>query len=518
MPWLSQILTLVLALNATCALATTHRFAIVLGNDTGLEHDETLLYASSDAERMAEVLSDLGGVQPENLMLLQNGSTQAIRDALAEMNQRIAAWPRAEGDEVLVLFYYSGHADAVSLNIAGEQLSYRELKDGVEALEVDVSILVIDACHSGEMTRLKGAEPAAPFRIELDSQLEGRGTAIITSSSANEGAQESDHLQGSFFTHHFVVGLRGAADVTGDRKVTLDEAYQYAYDETLRSSSRARFVQHPEYAFELQGRRQVVLTHLSLSSNDHGRVRFEEAGSYLLFRGDPHGPLVAETRIEEDGEIVLEPGNYTVRYLLGGQVWEGELDLQGGQTVSMGLEQMQPLTTSEVLRKGSYGEQSSWAAWMSGGVAGAVIPRSSMLAAGSVGFEVEASNVLGSTRFRYATGAGQEGTSRYHHFGLDVGALYLYRPGDFSLGVGGRAGADVVWQRFTTSRLESRQQLVPRIGVEARAGWSILPELELVLEGGANLVLFELQDEDGAEVWEAAVSPFASLGLSVLLP
>jgi uncharacterized caspase-like protein len=60
-----------------------------------------------------------------------------------------------------------------------------------------------------------------------------RGYAFLTSSSPDEVAQESDHIGASFFTHYLVSGLRGAADVTGEGKVTLNEAYQFAFNETL---------------------------------------------------------------------------------------------------------------------------------------------------------------------------------------------------------------------------------------------------------------------------------------------
>ena len=35
---------------------------------------------------------------------------------------------------------------------------------------------------------------------------------LLTSSSADEDAQESDAIAGSYFSHHLVSGLRGSAD------------------------------------------------------------------------------------------------------------------------------------------------------------------------------------------------------------------------------------------------------------------------------------------------------------------
>jgi len=75
-----------------------------------------------------------------------------------------------------------------------------------------------------------------------------KGDAFMTSSSANEASQESDAIRGSFFTYYLVSGLRGAADMIHDGRITLNEAYQYAYNETLsRTEKTMGGTQHPNY-------------------------------------------------------------------------------------------------------------------------------------------------------------------------------------------------------------------------------------------------------------------------------
>ena len=65
---------------------------------------------------------------------------------------------------------------------------------------------------------------------------EQTGQVLITASSASEDAQESDAIQGSFFTHFLTSGLRGAADRDNDGKVTLGEAYEFAYAHTVSNT------------------------------------------------------------------------------------------------------------------------------------------------------------------------------------------------------------------------------------------------------------------------------------------
>ena len=81
-----------------------------------------------------------------------------------------------------------------------------------------------------------------------------QGYAFLTSSSENEAAQESERLRGSFFTHALLTGLRGAADVSGDGKVTLNEAYQFAFNETLVQTTPTQAgAQHPAYDIKMAG-------------------------------------------------------------------------------------------------------------------------------------------------------------------------------------------------------------------------------------------------------------------------
>ena len=84
---------------------------------------------------------------------------------------------------------------------------------------------------------------------------------MITSAGPSEPAQEWEALGGSLFTHHWLVGLRGAADRNSDGRVSLFEAYSYTYDHTLAASSTASAgIQHALHEFDLRGAGDFVLT------------------------------------------------------------------------------------------------------------------------------------------------------------------------------------------------------------------------------------------------------------------
>jgi hypothetical protein len=61
-----------------------------------------------------------------------------------------------------------------------------------------------------------------------------RRFVLIASSSGVEKARESERVYGSFFTHHLVAALRGAADRSGDGVVTLTDPFAYARERTGR--------------------------------------------------------------------------------------------------------------------------------------------------------------------------------------------------------------------------------------------------------------------------------------------
>jgi hypothetical protein len=198
-----------------------------------------------------------------------------------------AALDRAQG-EGLVVFYYSGHADTQSLFPHGEPLALSELKARLTSEKADIRVGIIDGCRGGGWTQAKGLAPAEPFAIGLQP-IGTEGTVLLASSSGLEDAHEAESLQGSFFTHHLVAGLRGAADQSGDGKVTLGEAFGYANALTVRDTALvARVPQHPSFDMKLHGRQDVVLTALADSpstlsvSQQRGPLQVLQLGTGLL--------------------------------------------------------------------------------------------------------------------------------------------------------------------------------------------------------------------------------------------
>jgi hypothetical protein len=253
-----------MALTATTAIAqdtaAPQRFAVLIAAHEGGGDLATLRYAARDATRLADVLVDVGGFARADILSVVDGDGDTVRDLMGALQRRVAE-TKARGQETIVVVYYSGHAENGRLRLGDERFSMGELRGLLEDTGADVRLGFIDACGAGAMTREKGATLAAPFVVKVDQQLSTTGQVIIASSSASEVSQESDEIQGSFFTHYLTTGLRGDADRDRDGKVTLDEAYTYAYGRTVAATAVTRAgAQHPTYDFDLKGSGDVVLT------------------------------------------------------------------------------------------------------------------------------------------------------------------------------------------------------------------------------------------------------------------
>lgn len=231
------LLVCLLGVSPLASAERVRRFALVLGANQGGQGRTNLHYATRDAGLVAKVLTRLGGVSHEDLIILRDVAAVAVETAWERLRVRLQK-ARDRGERAEVFFYYSGHSDEHGLLMRGERIPYRKIREVIKSLPAEVRVAVLDSCASGVLTRGKGGLRGPPFLVDAATKVKGH--AFVASASANEVAQESERLRGSFFTHHFVAGLRGAADADRDRRVTLSEAYQYAFNETLAHTESSR--------------------------------------------------------------------------------------------------------------------------------------------------------------------------------------------------------------------------------------------------------------------------------------
>ncbi len=229
-----------------------HAYGIIVGNNTGGPGQTALRYAEDDATRMADVLRDVGRFGTTDLRVLAHPDGPKILATIDEVGQKVRE-NQQRGEQSVVVFYYSGHAKANAFTLGDGELPLATLRERLRQMPSTLTLVVLDACQSGAFARTKGAEPAADFSFNSVSHLTTKGIAVMASSTGQELSQESDSLKSSYFTHHLIVALRGAGDADGDGRVSLDEAYRYAYRRTLAATARTRVgTQHVTLETDLQ--------------------------------------------------------------------------------------------------------------------------------------------------------------------------------------------------------------------------------------------------------------------------
>lgn len=330
-------------------LRAVRRVALVVGANRGGSERAELRYAHSDAETLAEVLGKLGGVAPSDIVRLHDPTPQKLRAAFDELEKRA---PEHDDDTtVQFLFYYSGHSDERGLLLGEQRVDYPTLRAWIDDVSADVRIAILDSCASGAFTRLKGGVKTAPFLAA--SLTDVKGHAFLTSSSENEAAQESDRVGGSFFTHYFTTGLRGAADANGDRLITLNEAYRFAFDETLaRTEATQGGPQHAAYEIQLTGSGDLVMTdlrrrtgHLEISSAIEGRISIRNEKGFLaaeLVKAKTEGPM----------HLALEPGEYRVMVDDGEHRWVAHVELTNNEPVALGSSRLVLVPSEQTVARG----------------------------------------------------------------------------------------------------------------------------------------------------------------------
>ena len=340
------------ASNASAAQGTDNRinrYVIAVSANYGGEGRPMLRYAESDAKSFANVLREMGGVQEKNVVVVKEPGVSGLQKQLDGLDGKISQ-NKNSGGRNEVLFYYSGHADEKGLRLGNEVYAWKELRKRIDALSADVKIAVIDACGSGAITRLKGGVAVPAFMVDQSSDM--KGYAFITSSTQDESSQESDKLRGSFFTHSLVSGMRGAGDLSGDGKVTLSEAYQFAFNETLqKTETTLGGAQHPSRDMNLAGTGDVVMTDLRSTS---AGLELDDDVDGRLFIRDDKGVLVAELYKKGGRSMSLgfPAGKYNVRLERAAGYREASVVLQDNYRARLSQKQFVVVTAEKTTLRG----------------------------------------------------------------------------------------------------------------------------------------------------------------------
>ena len=444
---------------ARAARAEPERILVAAGSNAGLPAERPLRFAGEDAKRVRDVMVSLGGVRPEHAFLV----TEPTRAALyAAIDRAKAEARRHRVDEVTLVFYFSGHGDREAIHLDGDRLPLGELSAKLGEVPASLRIAVTDACRA---TRDKGFAADEPFSISTTLIPQASGQVWLHASSDGEAAQESDDLQGAIFTNAWVSGLRGAADLNGDSRVTLDESFSFAHAQTLlRSAKSSGVMQKPEAVMNLHEHAPIVIT--QTASRLATLVLPKAADTYFLVYAAEAKTVLSELWGSPERRLSLKvpPGRYVVHRRLGTAAGAAQIAIAAGEERALEDRDFAAAASGALAKKGNPDEEADRPP--------STTPPAAAIAAGSqlsAGYDVGGSSRTGfihGPRAGFAHGWGtfalvlgggadftgrslpdqdEKLTSAYGRAGLELRRSL----GAVTLHVGGGARAGVVWQTLT---------------------------------------------------------------------
>ncbi len=202
------------------------------------------LPGAADAELMAGVLEDpaVGGFAVTRMV---DGGEREVKERVEEF-----LGGRGRGDTVVVYLschgvldrrgrLYFAAADTEVARLASTGVGAGWLLARLDDCAAERQVVILDCCYSGAFAR-SGSKGAAGAGERAGQELarDGRGRAVLTASRSTEqswvGDADGAAGRASVFTRFLAQGLRtGAADTDGDGRISVDEAYYYAYEEVM---------------------------------------------------------------------------------------------------------------------------------------------------------------------------------------------------------------------------------------------------------------------------------------------
>lgn len=217
------------------------KYALIIANteytDSGLAQ---LTAPGKDAKDFARVLQEKDLCGFDHVSVLLNETSTTVNEAIDDF------FYQKKPDDLLLL-YFSGHGvrDELGMlylavkNTNRHRLRVTAIKSDFIKESMDQSrsrrqVLILDCCNSGAFAQ--GAKSAIGTSIGTATAFEGGyGRIVLTASDATQIAWEGDKIigetQNSLFTHYLVKGLLGEADRDGNGQITVDELYDYAYEQ-----------------------------------------------------------------------------------------------------------------------------------------------------------------------------------------------------------------------------------------------------------------------------------------------
>lgn len=215
------------------------RFAVLIASSLFPEEPtlQELRCPENDVDALYELLSakDRGGFT--ECHVLKNEPHDVVHRWINKVLKK------AEKDD-LVFIYYSGHGkldtrgrlhlatiDTVLAELESTSVPVATIRYYIDTAYTSKVVLMLDCCYSGAVGKVFSR---GSVEDQMSSLVTGRGTYIITASTATETAQEKEEDKYGLFTKYILKGIdEGEADRDGDGFITMDELYRYVREQVI---------------------------------------------------------------------------------------------------------------------------------------------------------------------------------------------------------------------------------------------------------------------------------------------
>jgi len=252
-------------------LPASELYIVTIGASEYKNPKFNLTYAAKDATDLATLFSNQKN-KFKNVYTINIINNNVIKEKIANVKQTLLQ--SNVDDEVIVFYaghgllddnldYYLATYDIEFKKPAERGLIYEELENLLDSIPARKKLLMIDACHSGEVdkdeeltvsrtnsdvqnivfrgdTALRSFMPSTNISyknsFELMKELfadlrRGTGAVVISSAGGGEYAYEGEQWKNGVFTYCIINGLTsGAADLNNDGEIFVSELRQYVFE------------------------------------------------------------------------------------------------------------------------------------------------------------------------------------------------------------------------------------------------------------------------------------------------
>lgn len=239
------------------------KWAVVIG--VGNYEDKALgalPNAVRDARAVYQALVQDGQLfSPQNVALMVDDAADLMRrPTRSNILTFLHTWLELAGSEDSLLIYFAGHGidengalylmplDGRTANVSLTGIAYRDFEEQLEHSKAKLSLIILDACHSGAGRGITTMTRGMMDDIEKYSE----GRIVLASCKENEFSHEYDKEHGAF-THFLLEALQGAGDDDKDGLVSAKETSNYTFEKVRRWSRENQFQQTPRLLADISG-------------------------------------------------------------------------------------------------------------------------------------------------------------------------------------------------------------------------------------------------------------------------